>query len=78
MARCVVGLFDSRSDAEAALRDLESAGFRGSNVSFVDTATSQLASWLVRAGIPEADASIYADGVQRGGALIVLQAVAAD
>ena len=78
MARSVVGLFDNRSDAEAAFRDLESAGFGGNNVSFIDTATSQLASGLVRAGIPEADASIYVEGVQRGGALIVLQAVPDD
>ena len=62
MARSVVGLCDSRRDAEVAFRDLESAGFRGNNGSCIDTATSRLASGLVRAGIPEADASIDVAG----------------
>jgi len=31
----VVGLFDTSSDAQAALRDLQSAGFSGSDISFV-------------------------------------------
>ena len=75
MAKSVVGLFDNPSDAQAALRDLERAGLSGNNVSLVDNATSGLASALTGAGIPEEDAALYADGVQRGGSLIVVQAI---
>ena len=31
MAKSVVGLFENRSDAQAALRDLQNAGFSGNN-----------------------------------------------
>ena len=75
MAKSVVGLFENRSDAQAALRDLQNAGFSGNNVSLVESVTGRLAGALTSAGIPQEDAAIYADGVQSGGSLIVVQAV---
>ena len=75
MAKSVVGLFENRSDAQAALHDLQNAGFSGNNVSLVESATGRLAGALTSAGIPQEDAAIYADGVQSGGSLIVVQAV---
>jgi len=149
----VVGLFDTQSDAQAALRDLQAAGFTGDDISFVannarneygdadsygtarsGTATEAeegagfgatggavlgglggllvglgalaipgigpaiaagtlattlgstalgaglgaaaggLTGALVGAGIPENDADVYAEGVRRGGAMIMVQA----
>lgn len=75
MAKSVVGLFENQSDAQAARRELDSAGFSGNNLTFVDSASDRLSSGLVGAGIPENDARLYAEGVQHGGALIMLQAI---
>lgn len=75
MAKSVVGLFESTRDAQGAMQELERAGFETSNISFVQQTINGLDRSLVSAGIPEHDASIYAEGVQQGGALIVLQAL---
>src|SRR5688572_20919028 len=74
MARTVVGLFDNASHAQAALRELEQAGFRDS-LTYVEQGASSLASNLGNAGVPQEDAQIYATEVGRGGSLIVLQAL---
>lgn len=75
MAKNVVGLFDDQSDARQALQELERAGFNQSNISFVDRTSGRLANMLTSAGIPDQDAQIYAQGVQQGGGLIILQAL---
>jgi len=75
MAKNVVGLFENKSDAQTAQQQLQSAGFSQSNMTFVDQASSRFSSMLTSAGIPDQDARIYADGVQQGGALIILQAL---
>jgi len=74
MAKSVVGLFDDRNGAQMAMRDLESAGL-STNATFVNNASSNFSSTLTNAGIPQQDASIYAEGVQQGGSLIILQAL---
>lgn len=74
MAKLVVGLFDALQDAQSALRELQQAGF-GDNVTFVRGHESGLQDRLISAGIPEQDATIYADGVHSGGALLMLQAL---
>jgi len=74
MARTVVGLFENQSDAQAALRELEQAGFRDS-VTYVENGSTSLASNLGNAGVPREDAQIYANEVGRGGSLIILQAL---
>jgi uncharacterized protein (TIGR02271 family) len=74
MAKSVVGLFDDRNHAQMAMRDLESAGLSNS-ATFVDNASSNFSSMLTNAGIPQQDATIYAEGVQQGGSLIMLQAL---
>jgi len=75
MARTVVGLFDNRSDAQAARRELEQAGFRDT-LTYVENGASSLASNLASAGVPRGDAQIYSSEVGRGGSLIVLQSLA--
>ena len=78
MAKNVVGLFDSQSDAQAAMDDLHNAGFTSSNARLLRTASSQLAGTFERLGIPRDDVRIYQEGVQQGGALIILQQLADD
>jgi stress response protein YsnF len=75
MAKTVVGLFENTRDAQRAMQDLEQARFDTSNISFVQNAWQGLGNALMNAGIPEHDVSIYTEGVQQGGALIVLQAL---
>ncbi|WP_448192451.1 YsnF/AvaK domain-containing protein [Azospirillum sp. sgz301742] len=83
MNRTIVALYDTRSDAEAAVRDLEADGFDRSATEIIahtDTTTdyssresggflSRLFEWSV----PERDAHVYAEGVRRGGSLLKLR-----
>lgn len=78
MAKSLVGLFDYRTNAQAALSDLQGSGFSGDNVSLIDNAYNNVASTLGSAGVPQNDAQIYEDGLQQGGALIILQALSDD
>lgn len=75
MARTVVGLFNNQNDAQAAQSDLQRAGFGQDRVTVVTTAGGQLAEMLMRTGVPQEDATIFAEGVQGGGALIVAQSL---
>jgi uncharacterized protein (TIGR02271 family) len=74
MTKLVVGLFEALNDAQSAMQELQQAGF-GDNVTFVRGHESGLQDRLISAGIPEQDAMIYADGVQSGGGLLMLQAL---
>jgi uncharacterized protein (TIGR02271 family) len=74
MTKLVVGLFDALNDAQSALQDLRQAGF-GDNITFVQGHESGLQDRLVSAGIPQQDATIYAEGVHNGGGLLLLQAL---
>lgn len=75
MGKTVVGLFDRLGDAQTAMRDLQNVGFQRDSVTFVQQAQQGLLSRLTHAAIPQQDAEIYADGVQHGGGLILLQAL---
>ena len=76
MASTVVGLFEQRSYAEAALSDLETSGFDRSRIDMKypftgdsDGAYDGLIRELEGEGVPNADARLYAEGVQAGDAL---------
>src|SRR5918998_899419 len=73
MAKNVVGLFENVGDAQSAIRDIESAGFGRGNVSLVQNASSQLSGTFGQLGIPQDDASIYMQGIQSGGAMVIAQ-----
>ena len=75
MAKNVVGLFTNVSDAQAAVDDLTQAGFSTSNVALLQRVSSQLSDIFGQLGIPEDDAALYREGVQNGGALVVVQQV---
>ena len=106
MAQHLVGLFDTRREAEATIRDLESMGINSADVRIlggnvgrdddmedrIRTATeeadqesiegvdaettggaeSDLLRSLLSAGIPDSDAAVYAEGIRRGGTLILV------
>ena len=78
MAKNVVGLFDNPSDAQAAVRDLESAGFGGNNVSLIRNASRGLLSSFEQLRIPQEDANIYQEGIRKGGAVVIVQQLADD
>ena len=73
MAKTVVGLFDNPQDAQAALREVQSAGIGGSNAGLLSSASSDTAGILSQLRIPQHDAELYAEGLRSGGALVVLQ-----
>ncbi len=73
MAKNVVGLFENQSDAQGALSDLQSAGFSSDNVNVLRGASGASSGIFDQLGIPQQDASIYMQGIQSGGAMVILQ-----
>jgi len=71
MASTVVGIFETRAEAEAALNDLVSSGFSSSDIDLkaAGYGGGSLISELEDEGVPNADAKLYAEGVQAGDAL---------
>ena len=79
MASIVVGLFELRSDAEAALNDLVSNNYDRAHIDlkepYSDTSQQSLASVrheLEKEGVPEGDAKLFEEGMRSGDALEVL------
>lgn len=72
MSKTVVGLFPHSEDAQAAMRDLETMGVkRGSVQVMTSDARDKVLNALTTVGVPQSDSQIYAEGVRRGGALVV-------
>ena len=76
MASLVVGLFELRSDAEAALNDLVNNNFDRSHIDLKEPYTedsqnslAHLRRELEGEGVPEGDAKLYEDGVRAGDTL---------
>ena len=76
MASTVVGLFEQRSSAEAALQELITNGYSESDIEIKGERTygegdamSSLRSELEGHGVPEGDARLFAEGVRSGDAL---------
>lgn len=80
MASIVVGLFELRSDAEAALNDLVSNNYDRSHIDlkepYNENSQHSLASVrheLEKEGVPEGDAKLFEEGMRSGDALEVLR-----
>ncbi len=72
MSKTVVGLFPQSQDAQAAMQDLETMGINRSSVQVMTSdARDKVLNALTGAGVPSDDASLYAEGVRRGSALVV-------
>ncbi len=76
MASIVIGLFEHRSDAEAALNDLVSSNYDRAHIDlkepYTETSQHSLASVrheLEREGVPEGDAKLFEEGMRAGDAL---------
>ena len=83
MAKTIVGLYDDRSTANQVVRDLESAGFGDDHLRFasheegeatsydIDPTTDATPDALKRYGIADDETSFYAEGIRRGGSLVI-------
>ena len=76
MANIVVGLFETRNDAQAVRSALEDLGLGQDTTTVVQRGEADLTSRLVDAGIPPADARLFAAGVSQGHHLIMTQSIA--
>jgi membrane protein len=81
MATTLVGLYPTTTAAEEVMQDLVAHGFPRGELHYPPQATnghrtvknSHLPQRLVAQGVPGDDASLYAEGVNHGGALVVVQ-----
>ena len=96
MAKTLVGLYDTFTDAQKVVQELEKSGFSRSNISLATHSTGdmknqnadytyaektssrgmgrQLITMLTDYGVPQNEADSYAEGVRRGGALVLVKA----
>lgn len=74
--RTVLGLFDDRIEAMNAYSALEADGFSGSDLDILtnDDRDDEPKLERIRQYIPEPDASIYLEGVRKGGTLLTAKA----
>ncbi len=85
MAKTIVGLYDHRTTAAQVAQDLQQAGFGKDHVQFsssekgdrhdfeVKADTFRSAESLTRYGIADEEAKFFAEGLRRGGALVVVR-----
>jgi len=83
MAKTIVGLYDDRSTAHSALKELEARGFGKDHLRFASREKGERHTYehdaddfrdpssLTRYGIPQEEAEFYAEGLRRGGSLII-------
>ncbi|MGI9174850.1 MAG: hypothetical protein ACR2GR_05990, partial [Rhodothermales bacterium] len=82
MAKTVVGLYDDASTAKKVVRELEQTGFGEDHLRTTSReknfksdygvdADEVDPKYLSRYGIPDEEADFYAEGVRRGGALVI-------
>jgi uncharacterized protein (TIGR02271 family) len=73
MAKNVICLYTNPSDAQAAIRDVETAGLGGNQVSIIQQPHPELSTTFEQLGLPQEDAAIYLDRVRDGGTVVVVQ-----
>ena len=78
MAKNVIGLFDNASDAQEAVRGLESLNLDGGQVSLLQQSSGQTTNTFEQLGLPQDDAAAYIDGIQNGGTVVVVQQLGDD
>ncbi len=83
MAKTIVGLYDDRATAHKVVSDLEARGFGDDHLRFtsnekgdrnsyeVDVEKGGTPDALVGYGVPDDEATYYAEAVRRGGALVI-------
>ena len=96
MAKTLVGLYDTFTDAQQVVQELEKHGFSRRNINFVTHSAGdvenqhvdyiyaekmsstergrELINLLTDYGVPQNEVDAYAEGVRRGGALVLVKA----
>ncbi|HEY3074618.1 MAG TPA: hypothetical protein VGJ74_05540 [Burkholderiales bacterium] len=69
MATVIVGLVSDPHQARGLIRALDDAGFSGEDIDM----SGGLLSELVARGVPDEEASLFAEGVHRGGAIVCVR-----
>jgi uncharacterized protein (TIGR02271 family) len=75
MSKTVVGLFDGADQAQKVVQELKREGLNDARTygSASGTGTSNISGTLTDAGVPDAEADLYADGVKSGGTLVLVR-----
>ena len=83
MAKTIVGLYDDRTTARTVINDLEEAGFGQDHLRFastqkgdatgydIDATNDASADSLTSYGVADDESRFYAEGVRRGGSLVI-------
>jgi stress response protein YsnF len=82
MSKTLVGLYDTHAEATQVVDALSKNNFQRTNIELVghkgnghgDGHTRELARRLIDRGMPEDDTHLYAEGVRRGGSLVLVEA----
>jgi len=74
MAKTVIGLFDDSRQAQHIVQALVDDGFRREDIRTLTRPEEASVGTLSAHGVPEAEARYYADGLRRGGALVLVDA----
>ena len=72
MAKTVIGLFNDVSEAQQVVHALENDGFRHQDIRTLTTQEGPSVGTLTAHGVPEPEAQLYAEGLRRGGALVLV------
>jgi len=74
MAKTVIGLFDDPRQAQQIVQALVDDGFRREDIRTMTSQEEASVGTLSAHGVPEAEAQQYAEGIRRGGVLVLVDA----
>src|SRR4029450_7491662 len=74
MAKTVIGLFDDPRQAQHIIQALVDDGFRREDIRTLTRQGEAAVGTLSAYGVPEAEAQDYAEGLRRGGAVVLVDA----
>lgn len=72
MAKTAVALYDTMNEARQVTDELSNAGFDRSSIRLMSTQDNDTIDTLTNAGLPRHDAEAYAEGIRRGGRLVMI------
>jgi uncharacterized protein (TIGR02271 family) len=72
MTKTVTSLFRSQCETDPIVSHLEHAGIRRGSINVYTSVSGDFTDALSTSGVPTSDAHAYAEGVRRGGALVVV------
>lgn len=72
MAKTAVALYDTMNEARQVNEELANAGFDRSTIRIMSTQDGDTINTLTNAGLPRNDAEAYAEGIRRGGRLVMI------